>query len=109
MIMNWFDTYCAKTDEYRIYTLPSGEDLYLVPVGNSNALFCGLDKKPHPFPDALGIKNGDKILAEVEMLSGKFEKFKLYTWDSYILTYWGKEFLKIASVSRHDTYEIAKL
>lgn len=72
--MNWFDTYCAKTDEYRIYTLPSGEDLYLVPVGNSNALFCGLDKKPHPFPDALGIKNGDKILADVEMLSGKFEK-----------------------------------
>ncbi len=101
--MDWFHTYCAKSDQYRICTLPTGEDLYLVPIGNSNALFCGLDNEQHPFPDALGIKNDT---ADVEMLSGKFEKFNLYTWESYVLTYGGKDFLKIASVSRHVIYKI---
>lgn len=51
----------------------------------------------------------DGMTANVEALSGKFEKFNLYTWESYVLTYCGKEYLKIASVSRHVTYEIAKL
>lgn len=107
--MNWFNIYCAQSDQYRIFTLPTGEDIYLIPIGNSNALFCGLDRKPHPFPDGLGIKDIDTLHPKVEGLAGKFEIYKLYTWNSYILTWFGKEFLKITSVSRHDTYELAKL
>lgn len=106
--MDYFQVYCASSNRYQIYTLPTGETLHLTPgFGRCDNLYCARDGKQVAFPDQLGLWNYDT--GSNEPLGGKMVRKDLLLWEEYALTWSGQHFLKIFTVSRHETYELAKI